>query len=96
LRNALRLDRRANPSLDTVFARLKHRETILSRTHDHRNRDLRQRYEAEESVQSQAQQLFNQYGTAGATWAACVQAVKTSWVGQFTMKWSQRAPTKST
>jgi len=38
-------------------------------------------------VREQAQELWFQYGSEGATWAACVQAVKTDWVAQFKDKY---------
>ncbi len=34
-------------------------------------------------VQEQAEDLWREYQSKGATWAACVQAVKTGWIAQF-------------
>ena len=35
----------------------------------------------------QAEELWHEYRSKGATWAACVQAVKTNWVAQFRAKY---------
>jgi hypothetical protein len=89
---ALRLDRRANPPLETILARDNHRAMVIGRVHDPRLRDKRVRYETAASIDAQARQLYEQYAHLGVKWSAAVQAVKTNWVGQFIAKWSQRAP----
>jgi hypothetical protein len=93
LLKAVRRDRRAHPSLDSILQRLNYRETVMARNHDHRLRAQRERFERDNSVESQARQLYNQFAEFGVTWAACVQAVKTNWVAQFMVKWGQRAAT---
>ena len=35
----------------------------------------------------QAEDLWQEYQSQGATWAACVQAVKTGWIAQFRAKY---------
>ena len=39
------------------------------------------------SVQEKAEDLWQEYQSQGATWAACVQAVKTNWIAQFRAKY---------
>ena len=40
-------------------------------------------------VREQAQELWFSFKSEGATWAACVQAVKTGWVAQFKAKYDR-------
>jgi len=56
-----------------------------------KNPQLREKYAQEDAVQGRAYELYEQYGPAGATWAQCVQAVKTDWVSNFQSKWSDKA-----
>jgi hypothetical protein len=39
----------------------------------------------------QAEELYKQFHSKGATWAACVQAVKTDWVGSFKAKYAAKS-----
>ena len=41
----------------------------------------------EESDREKAEGLHREYASKGATWAACVQAVKTDWISQFKNKY---------
>lgn len=70
---------------------MNYRGMIMGRSHDSKLRDQRERFERESSIEAQARQLYGQYAEFGATWAAAVQAVKTNWVAQFMVKWSERA-----
>ena len=85
--NALRLARRANPSLASLDQRTEHRAYVLSRKHDPKFKVLRDRYMYEDSINSRASQLFEKFSSYGATWAGCVQAVKTDFVPSFETKW---------
>ena len=38
-------------------------------------------------IREKAELLYREYGSKGATWSACVQAVKTDWVTQFRSKY---------
>ena len=87
---ALRKERRANPSLKSIFQRLEHREYVLSRKHDPKFKVLRERYIYEDSINSRATKLLDKFGSYGATWAGCVQAVKTDFVPSFESKWLAR------
>jgi len=40
-------------------------------------------------VRKRAEELYREYGPKGATWAACVQAVKTNWINQFVKKYRE-------
>jgi hypothetical protein len=71
IRNLMRRERRANPTVEMVQARVK------SETEERRR------------VRERAEELWRDYGSNGASWAACVQAVKTNWVGQFINKYKK-------
>ena len=89
LRNALRRDRRANPSVESVMARRNARDFVMGRK-EGKYAVLRERYTKEAYVESVASQLYDQYAVAGATWGACVQAAKTDWVSSFHAKWGDK------
>ena len=44
---------------------------------------------AQRQVREQVEALWLEYGSKGATWSACVQAVKTGWVAQFKNKYRE-------
>ena len=67
-RNALRRERRANPPLHDILARLAG-ETAESR-----------------AVREKAEALLRLHAATGATWGACVQAVKTGRTAVFKAK----------
>src|SRR4051794_17121280 len=85
---AVRRDRRTNPSIDMVLARLRFRDGVKSAARNPRLRAMRERIEREDHLEFTANQLYEQYRPFGCTWAACVQAVKTDWVPQFRAKWA--------
>ena len=39
------------------------------------------------AIREKAEGLYREYASKGATWAACVQAVKTNWISQFKNKY---------
>lgn len=90
IRNALRRDRRARPNVDDMIRSWSARQEIISKPRGEKQRELRERYIAQEDVQYQAHKLYDQYRDAGITWAACVQAVKTNFVEYLHNKWSPR------
>ena len=71
------------------------RKTVkLARREKRANPSLMQilRRRAEESpkkraTREKAEGLHREYASKGATWAACVQAVKTDWISQFKNKY---------
>lgn len=65
----MRRDRRANPTVEMIFAQRK------SETPEKRR------------VRERAEELWREYHSNGASWAACVQAVKTNWISQFISKY---------
>ena len=87
---ASRAERRKNPAIVDIFKSRTVREFVMSRRKDPHYRDLAEKYIREEFVKDRANDLFEKYGGAGATWAGCVQAVKTDWVSQFETKWSRQ------
>jgi hypothetical protein len=44
----------------------------------------------ERRVMEEAERLWLEYKDKGATWSACVQAVKTDWVGQLRAKYDNK------
>lgn len=81
LLNAMRQDRRANPSIESEMQRRKDRAAARG--------DLRKKHDKEDSEMRVAQDLFARYEGV-ATWAACVQAAKTDHVSQFHSKYGSR------
>jgi len=67
-RNGLRRERRANPPLHDILARL------AGETPEHR------------AVREKAEALLRLHAATGATWGACVQAVKTGRTAVFKAK----------
>ena len=41
------------------------------------------------AIRETAEGLYREYASKGATWAACVQAVKTDWISQFKNKYRE-------
>lgn len=85
--NAGRTERKANPSVKSMIAASNHRQNIIDRSKDKSVADLREKYMEESSIERQAEDLYKKYSAKGATWAACVQAVKTDWVSNFINKY---------
>ncbi len=86
---AMRRDRRLNPSVASIFQRAEHRSMVLSRPKDRNLATLYKKYSDQELVKARAEGLFKQFQGAGVTWAACVQAAKTDYVGQLEMKYGR-------
>ena len=78
--NAMRRER--EPTVESILQR----ERMRSECRDPK---LREKYAEENRVKSAATDLFARYSGI-ATWAACVQAVKTDSVSQFHNKYGSR------
>lgn len=103
--NALRRDRRDNPSLESMMASETFRRTIISRKNEH-NADakrLREKFIKEESIHARACVLFDQFRNTcenidpkiknrklNNLWAQAVQAVKTDKVDMLQQKYGTR------
>lgn len=101
--NVMRRERRANPTLKMILARMTHRNELAKRQ-DKSSKEAFQRILDRESIHYQASDLYEKYKTAYTivktrngdsrrsycTWSACVQAVVTDWVPSFNNKWSPR------
>lgn len=85
--NAMRRDRRENPSIKSIFQSSEHRRTILGRPKDKNLAVLYKKYVEEDRIKSQAENLYRKFQAAGIHWAACVQAVKTDHMGQLEMRY---------
>lgn len=92
--NAMRRDRRENPSIDSLFQASDHRRLVLGRPKDKNLAILYKKYVEEDRVNSRAEDLFKSFKSAGVTWAACVQAVKTDYIAQLEMKFGRAPKTK--
>lgn len=64
-----------------------HRDFVISKM---RPKELANKYIEEDRVERAAIELHTKYGEVGATWAACVQAVKTDYVPQFHLKYAEK------
>jgi hypothetical protein len=89
-RNMLRRDRRENPAVEDVMRSYAVKQEIIAKPRGDKQRELRERYIAEEDTHYQALKLFEQYKEAGIKWAACIQAIKTNFVEHLHNKWSPR------
>ena len=87
--NAMRVDRRLNPSVESIFQRSEHRRMILSRPKDRSLARLYKKYSEQQAVELRAEGLFKQFQGAGVTMAACIQAVKTDYIGALEMKYGR-------
>ena len=88
LANAVRRDGRANGgNMRSIFAKAKHREDVLAK---HGNNAAKEKILEQDRIETLASQLFETYESAGITWAACVQAVKTDFVSELHQKWANR------
>lgn len=103
LLNAVRRETLKSPA-DIIKAQ-QHREAVAGTASfiaDQRNqprvevryRHLREKYVTEDIIMERSRDLFVKYAEYGATWAACVQAVKTDYVPAFSNKWLQQASKK--
>ena len=79
--NAARRDRRANPTVASMFQSINAREMARG--------ELKKRHEKEDSELRVATDLFARYEGV-ADWSACVHAAKTDWVSQFNNKYGAK------
>lgn len=84
--NALRRERRANPSLESIKAKRFYRDEIMNKQG---NNSIKDKIILQERQEATALQLYETYQSIGITWSACMQAVKTDWVSELHLKWSQ-------
>lgn len=87
---AVRAERRANPPVADLIKRWEYRQGIIARDKDPRVAELRKRYLEEDRINARATELYEQFKSAGASFDACVFAVKTDWVSQFINKWGDK------
>lgn len=94
LLNAIRRDRRNFVVVDMQTIRsMTAREDFyreLAKRRDQKSKDQYAKYLEKQNIVEQAQKLYKRYSRAGCTYGACVQAVKTNWITNFTQKWNQR------
>lgn len=76
------------PDLKALFQREKHRQGVINGRSS--NKDLKARYEEEDTVYNYGLRLFDQYRDAGVPWSACIQAIKTDWLPSFHTKWGRK------
>lgn len=84
IRNELRRERRANPTIESILAKAKHRRDILEKKgYSLLKEELLKKID----IEKRSLALYNKYKNKGVSWASCIQAVKTDWVPQFETKW---------
>lgn len=88
--NAMKSDRRTNPSVEDVMKRYKYRQEIINKPRNSKQKGLRERYLEEDRVDLQAHKLMDQYRDVGLSKAGAVHAVKTNFIEQLHSKWSPR------
>ena len=81
--------RNTQKPLGDIVRSMRKVEEVLSRTRDASTSDQRKKIMNNEMIELSASRLYEKFGPKGATWAACVQAVKTDYVSSFTDKWSR-------
>lgn len=84
----MRRDRKQNPKVVDIMKSMAHRTFVMSRNEKH-HAVLKERYMNQEMVETRASELWLKYGEV-ATWAACVQAVKTDWIPSFLNKYNDK------
>ena len=93
-RNMLRRARRSGELTDESVmrgwvAREKYWKELSTRR-DQKSKDRYAKWAEEEKIKLEASKLYRTYKPAGATYGACVQALKTNWLSQFTEKWNKQ------
>ena len=92
--NAIKRDRRKFIFVDiqTFRSMTAHEDFYreLAKRRDQKSKDQYAKYLEKQSVINEAEKLYKKYKRAGCTYGACVQAVKTNWVSNFTQKWNQQ------
>ncbi len=92
--NAIKRDRRKFIFVDmqTIRSMTAHEDFYreLAKRRDQKSKDQYAKYLEKQSVMNEAEKLYKKYKRAGCTYGACVQAVKTNWVSNFTQKWNQQ------
>lgn len=81
--------------LDGWAAREKYWKELSTRR-DQASKDRYAKWAKEESIKHEAYKLYRSYKSAGCTYGACVQAIKTNWLTQFNEKWKQRSSNERT
>ena len=99
-RNMMRRARRSGELVDESVLKGWHaREKYwkeLSTRRDQASKDRYAKWAEEERIKHEAYKLYRSYKPAGCTYGACVQALKTNWMTQFTEKWKQRLSNERT
>ena len=92
--NAIKRDRRKFIFVDmqTIRSMTAHEDFYreLAKRRDQKSKDQYAKYLEKHSIINEAEKLYKKYKRAGCTYGACVQAVKTNWVSNFTQKWNQQ------
>ena len=90
--NAIRRDNRETPSLSLLRQRIRQRQELMTmKSNDPKVQAARKKIYEQERVERDAHELFTKYSGDGATYAACVQAVKTGYVPSFIAKYRSKA-----
>lgn len=87
--NAMRKARRASmaANMESIQAKIAYRDMAFSKKGSEA-RIIQDKLIERDSVDQRAFELYEKFKSKGCTWAAAVQAVKTDWVANLTMKYS--------
>ena len=88
--NMMRRERRANPRMEDVLKRMAYREAIINRPRGDKEKELSKRYDAEDKILLQAEELMDHYRDVGLPRSAAIQAAKTNFSEQLHAKWGPR------
>ena len=87
LRNARRKENRKNPSLESYMQGFEHRKRIISSPQNAHEKNLRNRYLEQMTIETKCTELLGQFGEAGLTRAEIIQAIKTDYIPTLVDKW---------
>ena len=90
VRNARRKENRENPILGAYMQAFEHRKRVISSPQDAYEKDLRNRYLEQNTVETKCVELLGQFGEAGLTRAEAIQAIKTDYIPSLINKWKAK------
>jgi hypothetical protein len=95
VRNAMRRDRKANPSPESIMQASEHRSRVINSPQNAKERELKEKYLRERGVEMRCTDLLKQFESVGLTRAGAIHAIKTDRVSELTEKWRGRKAAKT-
>ena len=87
LRNARRKENRENPSLEASMQAFEHRKRVISSPQNAHEKNLRNRYIEQTTIETKCTELLVQFSEVGLTRAEIIQAIKTDYIPTLVDKW---------